>query len=76
MPGFDKSGPQGQGSMTGRKIGRCTNFGQPNSKEETSQNSNNEQFREPDQVGFGQGMRRGMQGGRGRGRGFGRRGGF
>lgn len=25
MPGFDKTGPQGEGSMTGRRMGRCTN---------------------------------------------------
>lgn len=23
MPGFDKTGPMGQGSQTGRKMGRC-----------------------------------------------------
>jgi hypothetical protein len=27
MPGFNQKGPMGQGSMTGRKMGRCTNFG-------------------------------------------------
>ena len=27
MPGFNQKGPEGQGSMTGRKMGRCTNFG-------------------------------------------------
>jgi hypothetical protein len=25
MPNLDKTGPQGQGAMTGRKIGRCQN---------------------------------------------------
>lgn len=27
MPGFNKRGPMGQGPMTGRRTGRCTNFG-------------------------------------------------
>jgi hypothetical protein len=27
MPGFNQTGPLGQGSMTGRKMGICTNFG-------------------------------------------------
>jgi hypothetical protein len=27
MPGFDQTGPGGQGSMTGRRMGRCTNYG-------------------------------------------------
>lgn len=27
MPGFDGSGPQGEGPMTGRKAGKCTNSG-------------------------------------------------
>ena len=27
MPGFNQKGPMGQGSMTGRKMGKCTNFG-------------------------------------------------
>ncbi|HNV81912.1 MAG: DUF5320 domain-containing protein [Tenuifilaceae bacterium] len=27
MPGFDQTGPVGQGPMTGRRMGRCTGFG-------------------------------------------------
>lgn len=27
MTGFDKTGSEGRGPMTGRKMGRCTNFG-------------------------------------------------
>ena len=27
MPGFDQTGPEGQGSMTGRRMGRCTDYG-------------------------------------------------
>jgi len=26
MPGFDQTGPNGQGSMTGRKMGKCANL--------------------------------------------------
>lgn len=26
MPGFDRSGPNGQGIMTGKRMGCCTNF--------------------------------------------------
>ena len=27
MPGFNQRGPVGQGPMTGRRMGRCTNYG-------------------------------------------------
>jgi len=27
MPGFNQTGPEGRGSMTGRRMGRCTNYG-------------------------------------------------
>ncbi len=55
MPGLDRTGPNGQGAMTGRRMGLCAN--------NTNQN--------PDipQAGFGRGLGRGG-GGRGRGRGF------
>lgn len=26
MPGFNQTGPMGQGPKTGRRMGRCTNF--------------------------------------------------
>ena len=38
MPGLNKMGPMGQGPMTGRKMGRCTNFGA--NKEQPSQENN------------------------------------
>jgi len=28
MPGFNQKGPMGQGPMTGRRMGRCTDFGE------------------------------------------------
>lgn len=41
MPGFNRKGPMGQGPMTGRKMGRCTNFGaNPKSQESVKDNSN------------------------------------
>ena len=27
MPGFDRTGPMGDGPMTGRRMGRCTGYG-------------------------------------------------
>ncbi len=42
MPGFNQKGPMGQGSMTGRRMGRCTNYGASlkNQTSETKENSN------------------------------------
>ena len=60
MPGFDRTGPEGEGPRTGRERGKC------NSVSEDS----------PDERGFGRGFGRGRNqaGGRfrGRGRGLGR----
>lgn len=61
MPGFNQTGPMGQGPMTGRRMGRCTNYGtgrrapqdQPNESEGTA----------PGWFGIG----RGRMGGRGMG---------
>ena len=64
MPGYDRTGPEGQGSKTGRGLGRCN----PNNKSEDQ--AANEEFPR----GFG--MRRGRKLGRGfrheRGHGLGR----
>lgn len=74
MPGFDKTGPNGQGAMTGRRMGRCTNFGAgarnqaPEADINTNENSPND-F-QPGNFGWGRGGGRGF--GRGCGRGFGR----
>lgn len=69
MPGFDKSGPLGKGQMTGRRMGRCTNYGaavnrQTNENVNETETGNSAFF-----MGSGNGM--GM-GNRNRGRGFGR----
>ncbi len=78
MPQFDQTGPNSQGAMTGRKMGRCTNFGQGKNKEDTPQNMQENETRVENRFGLGQGMRRGngYDRGRGRGRGFRNRGGF
>jgi len=66
MPGFDRTGPEGQGSQTGRRLGKCN----PNNQESSEQSDVKEY---PRGLGrrFGRGMGRGF--GRGAGRGLGRR---
>jgi len=78
MPGFDKTGPMGQGPMTGRKMGKCTNYGA--GKKSQIKNPNENPFDNEDNnsenMNFGFGRGRGGRGfgfGRGKGRGFGRR---
>ena len=69
MPGFNQRGPMGQGPMTGRRMGRCTNYGATVISKETTP-SENQAEREPDDFpgrGFGFGRGRGF---RGRGMGF------
>ncbi|MGD9977062.1 MAG: DUF5320 domain-containing protein [Bacteroidales bacterium] len=68
MPGYNQTGPLGQGPMTGRKMGRCTNFGanRKNVSNKTENNSTENSMEIP----FGKG--RGMGYGRGFGRGLGR----
>ncbi|GAB4261409.1 MAG: hypothetical protein Kow0079_17930 [Vicingaceae bacterium] len=65
MPGLNQTGPLGQGPMTGRRMGRCTNFGAnlKNLSAETNSNQTNENFPENflgRRLGFGRG-----RGGRG-----------
>jgi len=82
MPGFDQTGPRGQGPMTGRRMGRCTNFGAYIRNTYETKESSNENL--PENLygrGFGFGRGRGGRGfGMGRGRGWGQqnrfRGGF
>ena len=73
MPGFDRTGPGGQGSMTGRKNGKCN----PDNREKINQ----EDFEnEPRGLGrrfarvLGKGLGMGLAMRQGRGRGAGRRG--
>ncbi len=72
MPNFNQTGPNGQGPMTGRGMGRCADNVPEKQNDETIQNSEtNENI--PGDMMPGMGMarrRRFMGGGRGRG-GFG-----
>jgi len=73
MPGFDQTGPEGRGSMAGRRMGRCTNYGR-NLKTPENTSSNDQNDNSPENLpgrGFGFGLRRAGSG-RGRGRGMGR----
>jgi len=66
MPGFNQRGPMGQGTMTGRRMGRCTNFG-ANLKNQDSANTDNPNENIPENF-----QGRGLGYGRGRnGKGFG-----
>jgi len=67
MPGLNQKGPMGQGSMSGRKMGQCTNFG-TNVKSDSSTNntSSTESLLENNSgnglgAGKGQGMGMGRQ---------------
>lgn len=72
MPGLNRKGPLGQGPMTGRRMGRCTNFGKALEKEKNAES--NAQSDMPDDTtpgwGWGRGRGRGNGGG---GRGMGNR---
>jgi hypothetical protein len=60
MPGFNQTGPDGQGSMTGRRMGRCTNYGRNFKKsEDTSTNQQNDNsYEKIPGRGFGFGLRK------------------
>ncbi len=67
MPGFNHTGPVGRGPMTGWKMGRCTNFGAGQKKEEVVAGSQvPEETIHEDMRGKGSGR---CRGGLGRGRG-------
>ena len=72
MPGFNRKGPDGEGPMTGRKMGRCTNFGEALKATDT----NNTEPEDDSGEGFGRGLGRGRGRGPGIGRGRGFRRGF
>jgi len=68
MAGFNQRGPMGQGPMTGRKMGRCTNFGANNQNDISPINENTNQNVPAGGFGRGRGLGRG-QGGLGMGMG-------
>ncbi|MBA7552564.1 hypothetical protein ES705_45132 [subsurface metagenome] len=63
MPGFDRTGPEGKGSRTGRAMGKC---------KPTNQNANTDVSEESFPGGRGRGTGRGIGRGFGKGRGMGR----
>ena len=69
MPGFDRTGPEGLGPMTGRGMGRCTNYGTHNkdSEKADTESRNQDQGERMIGNGFGFGFGFGRRtGGRGR----------
>jgi hypothetical protein len=75
MPGKNGSGPMGEGAMTGRRMGRCTNGGAGKQKSEDVQNVQSvENVKTPEkeatEVKKGRGLGLGK---RGKGMGMGRR---
>lgn len=73
MPNYDRTGPQGEGSLTGRQMGKCN----PENKDTEPDDSTPGQgfqnrFRGGQEMGQGRGRGRGLGRGFGRGRGLGR----
>jgi len=66
MPGLNQTGPMGQGSRTGRRMGRCTNFGAKLNAQPPTANENSEEILPDTILGRGLGLGRG-RGGRGQG---------
>lgn len=62
MPSLNQTGPMGQGAMTGRKMGKCTNFGARNQSAVAENGTENMPVN-------GRGMGRGLGRGLGRGQG-------
>ncbi|MDD2476125.1 MAG: DUF5320 domain-containing protein [Dysgonamonadaceae bacterium] len=80
MPNFNQKGPMGEGPMTGRKMGRCSNYGTARRNQTSQENENIENPSNDNFFGrfFGRGRGRGMGNGLGQnrgGRGMGRSGG-
>lgn len=67
MSGLNQKGPIGQGPMTGRKLGKCTNFG-------TGRIKTTENIEQEENEALTQGLGRGIGRGLGRGLGMGGRG--
>ncbi len=88
MPRFNQQGPMGEGAMTGRKMGKCTNYGESVSSTEEQAIENVGRGgrclgmkrchgfgRGRGEQGFAEGETRGFGRSQGAGRGMGRRGG-
>lgn len=77
MPAMNQRGPMGDGPMTGRRMGRCTNFGANQKKEmaekEVKPTENQNENQNDDAFNFGRGRGFGFRrcrGGGGRGMGW------
>lgn len=74
MPGFNQRGPIGQGPLTGRRMGRCTNFGANDktkasgAKENPDEKTDEIYPEDMPQRPYGNGFGFGRGAGRGRGR--------
>lgn len=66
MPGFNQTGPMGQGPKIGRRMGRCTNLGTQLNPPSTTAKENSEEILPENFSGRGLGLGRG-RGGRGKG---------
>lgn len=62
MPGLNQAGPMGQGPMTGRKMGRCSNSVSTPKKQTTDQKENATEAMPENFQGRGSGRGRGRQG--------------
>ena len=69
MPNFNQRGPMDEGAMTGRKMGKCTNFGAGRSNQTTQEKENIVHPTDDNSQNQDQGQGRGL--GRGKGRGMG-----
>jgi len=67
MPNQNQTGPMGQGSMTGRRMGRCTNFGADQNVQTSVSNETPVQTFPGNFA--GKGSKGGCRGGRGQGMG-------
>ena len=63
MPGFNRKGPEGNGPMTGRAMGRCSNKGRGSfdNNNENKQTSDQSEARQYASGGMGRGMRLGLR---------------
>lgn len=59
MPNYDRTGPMGEGAMTGRRMGRCNPDNKGLSREDLQDKNENQ-----DMPVLGMGMGRGFRGGR------------
>lgn len=69
MPGFNQKGPMGQGSMSGRKMGKCTNYGANVKQDASVDNATSAENLPVNNAGRGFGAGNGMEQGRGMGMG-------